>query len=82
MTNSVSPTDRTHDFLRRAAGSTRHDDMDASSATVLASYATMQREATALLRHQVEVARSLGLSWQQVGDALGISKQAAHERYS
>lgn len=29
----------------------------------------------------VALARDNGHSWQQVGDALGITKQAAHQRY-
>ncbi len=29
----------------------------------------------------VAAAREYGISWQQIGTALGISKQAAHERY-
>ncbi|WP_262848520.1 RNA polymerase subunit sigma-70 [Mumia quercus] len=34
-----------------------------------------------LERLQVERARSLGWSWQQVADALGVSRQAAHKKH-
>jgi hypothetical protein len=30
---------------------------------------------------QVERARRLGWSWQDIADALGISKQAVHKKY-
>lgn len=30
---------------------------------------------------QVERARGLGWSWQEVADALGVSKQAVHKKY-
>ena len=30
---------------------------------------------------QVERARSLGWSWQEIADALGVSKQAVHKRF-
>ncbi len=33
------------------------------------------------LRASVARARERGATWQQVGDALGISRQAAHERF-
>lgn len=33
-------------------------------------------------RDLVEVLRQGGYTWQQVGDVLGISRQAAHERFS
>jgi DNA-directed RNA polymerase specialized sigma24 family protein len=31
---------------------------------------------------QVERARSLGWSWQEIADALGVSKQAVHKKFS
>lgn len=31
---------------------------------------------------QVERARSLGWSWQEVADALGVTRQAAHKRFA
>lgn len=34
-----------------------------------------------LERLQVARARSLGWSWQQVADALGVSRQAAHKKH-
>jgi DNA-directed RNA polymerase specialized sigma24 family protein len=30
---------------------------------------------------QVERARSLGWSWQDIADALGVSKQAVHKKF-
>ncbi|WP_370618034.1 helix-turn-helix domain-containing protein [Mumia qirimensis] len=34
-----------------------------------------------LERLQVERARELGWSWQQIADALGVSRQAAHKKH-
>ena len=34
-----------------------------------------------LERLQVERARGLGWSWQEIADALGVSKQAVHKKY-
>jgi len=30
---------------------------------------------------QVERARDLGWSWQEIADALGVTRQAAHKKY-
>lgn len=49
---------------------------------------TLLRDNKATIRHMeseqpalVEAARKAGATWQQIGDALGISRQAAHERF-
>lgn len=34
------------------------------------------------LAAQVDAARANGHTWQTIGDALGMSRQAAHERFS
>lgn len=40
------------------------------------------RELADRLEHlQVERARDLGWSWQQIADALGVTKQAVHKKY-
>ena len=42
----------------------------------------IERALDKVLRDQVRRARQAGCSWTEVGDALGMSKQAAWERFS
>ncbi|TWT09447.1 hypothetical protein FQU96_19915 [Reyranella sp. CPCC 100927] len=43
---------------------------------------TMVDSTRAVLQTQVEVLRQRGISWAAIGEALGISRQAAWERFS
>lgn len=43
---------------------------------------TAQSSATAQLEQDIRNARRAGCSWQQVGDALGISRQGAWSKWS
>lgn len=67
--------------IEAIAATYRTDDMDASSEAILTSYAAMRRDLEEATYRQVFSARSMGLSWAQIGAAMGISKQAAWEKY-
>jgi DNA invertase Pin-like site-specific DNA recombinase len=54
---------------------------DVDPATGLRAVAALRRMTDDLERHQVQRARETGWSWQQIGDALGISRQAVHKKY-
>ena len=41
----------------------------------------LHRLAERVEAHQVAVARTEGWSWQQIGDALGITRQSVHAKY-
>jgi hypothetical protein len=41
----------------------------------------LQRIAERVEANQVAVARGQGWSWQQIGDALGITRQSVHAKY-
>jgi hypothetical protein len=41
----------------------------------------LQRLAERVEASQVSVAREQGWSWQQIGDALGVTRQSAHLKY-
>jgi pyrroloquinoline quinone (PQQ) biosynthesis protein C len=41
----------------------------------------LRRLAERLEAHQVAVARGHGWSWQQIGDALGMTRQSIHSKY-
>jgi hypothetical protein len=80
--DDMTHPDTAFQHIREAAGSLRTDDMDASNEAILRSYAELRRVFDDDLAEQVRAARSMGCSWERIGAALGITKQAAHERYA
>jgi len=66
------------------------DELDPETARVLvtedlrgiADAAQTLRDDEARLREAVEIARAHGRSWNQVGVALGVSRQAARQRFA
>jgi hypothetical protein len=42
----------------------------------------LHRLAERVEAHNVAAARERGWSWQQIGDALGITRQSVHTKYS
>ena len=50
--------------------------------TGLAKVQAVVSQADAAVHDYVDVLRSRGISWTRIGDALGVSKQAAWERFS
>lgn len=60
-------------------------DVDSLPADPLAALRELSRadvELEALRRERVEVARSQGATWDQVGESLGMSRQSAWEYYT
>lgn len=50
-------------------------------ATALRSVVELRKLADRLEREHVIGARRAGWSWEQIGDALGVSRQAVHKKY-
>ena len=50
-------------------------------ATGLRAVLALRRLAEQVEAEQVARARSVGWSWQQIGDALGVTRQAAHHKH-
>lgn len=48
----------------------------------LRAVSSLRRVADALELAQVEAALRAGLSWQDIADALGVSRQAVHKKYA
>ena len=48
---------------------------------VFRAVVAMRRLAQQLEESNVEKARRLGWSWEQIGDALGVSRQSVHKKY-
>jgi hypothetical protein len=60
----------------------RHELPDAELLASLARAQAAAPQIDAAIREYVEVLRSRGVSWTRIGAALGVSKQAAWERFS
>lgn len=54
---------------------------DAEPETGLRAVRSLRELADRLELLQVRRARELGLSWQQIADALGVSRQAVHKKH-
>jgi DNA-directed RNA polymerase specialized sigma24 family protein len=61
----------------RLATELSHDD----PATGLRAVASLRVLLESIERLQVERARSLGWSWAEIAEALGVSKQAVHQKH-
>jgi DNA-directed RNA polymerase specialized sigma24 family protein len=61
----------------RLATEVSHDD----PATGLRAVASLRALLDSIERLQVERARALGWSWQEIAEALGVSKQAVHQKH-
>lgn len=48
----------------------------------LRSVASLRTLADSLELRQVEAALRAGMTWQQIADALGVTRQAVHKKYS
>ena len=70
----------------RVAGSGRKlrlvGNWEAAPLDGLCESAGLARAVDKLQRHLVEQAREAGLTWTEIGEALGVSRQAAWERFS
>jgi hypothetical protein len=66
-----------HDVERRAPSA---DPLDRLSAAVL-QHDDLAAQADQLLDHFVHQARDAGCSWAQIGEVLGVTKQAAQQRH-
>jgi hypothetical protein len=57
------------------------DENDASEETKLAVLRKVQDELERLTVYEIDVARSMKKSWQQIADAYGVTKQTAWNRW-
>ena len=64
------------DFNRTALEASSQD-----PAVGLRAVVALRRLTDRLENVQVTAARRAGWTWQQIGDALGISRQAVHKKY-
>lgn len=65
-----------HDFTRTGV-----DWRDRNVLEAIGDAAAMIAGAEALTAARIDRARMAGHSWQEIGDALGVSRQAAQQRY-
>ncbi len=69
------------DSIARAVEALTDEDRLASGPGRLEALSTAAKEAERAIRHEVTLARRLGISWAEIGTCLNVSKQAAQQRY-
>src|SRR5882724_13373384 len=78
MTPAPNLQERIDTVHADAASAAALDQLTAASHTV----ADLEAVADAVLGHFVDQCRRSGHSWSEISGALGVSKQAAHKRFS
>jgi hypothetical protein len=69
-------------FEEWASTLTREDFRDTADLRAIAEASEDVRAGQARVREAVQLARANGRSWGQIGIALGVSRQAARERFA
>jgi hypothetical protein len=77
MSTYVDSMKQTTTDLGELATNVRSDDPTVGLRAVVA----LRRLAEQVENRQVRLARLQGWSWEQIGDALGVSRQAAHKKH-
>ena len=88
MFNQPVPLPSKYDLAAEALQSTAsgaayqmHRPDDGELANTLGMLRLVELAVDQARRQVVELMRLQGASWEQIGDALGVSRQAAHERF-
>jgi hypothetical protein len=68
--------------IEAMASQYRTSDTDATNTATLTSYAALMADVQEAVRREAIAARTMGHTWAQIGEALGMSKQAAQQRFS
>jgi hypothetical protein len=78
----MSPTPNLNDLIRSVRDEVADDDPAGQLAKAAEYAADLSRLGDSLLDHFVFQCRQAGMSWAELSGALGVSKQAAHKRFT
>jgi hypothetical protein len=78
----MSPTPELQDLIRSVRDEAPDGDLLAQLAKASEYAGGLSRLGDLLLDHFVQECRTAGLSWAELSNALGVSKQAAHKRFT
>ncbi len=78
----MTPGPSLEDLIATVRADAGSDDVLAQLATASRTVAEMEEVADAALAHFVDQCRRSGRSWSEISKALGVTKQAAHKRFS
>ena len=78
----MSPTPELHDLIQSVCDEAPAGDLLAQLATASGYADGLSQLGDRLLDHFVQECRQAGMSWSELSGALGVSKQAAHKRFT
>ena len=78
----MTPGPSRHELIATIRGDAASADPIAQLATASQTVAELEDVIDAALAHFVEQCRASGRSWSEISKALGVTKQAAHKRFS
>jgi AcrR family transcriptional regulator len=82
MVDHMTPPPSLQDLIDTVQHDSPSDDLLDLLVTASSTVGVLEATGDALLGHFVDRCRRAGKSWSQISDALGVSKQAVHKRFS